>query len=65
MDDSEADGSMDVDAPTTGQALTEDGATDEYESDEEEGGDGETDDKDADEDGRPAKKRKGGAAGSR
>ena len=61
VDDSEADGSMDVDTPTTRQALTEDGATDEYEADEEEGGDGETDDEDADEDGRPAKKRKRGA----
>src|SRR5277367_4726204 len=62
---SETDGSMDVDTPTTGKALTEDGATDEYDADEEESGDSEADDEDADEDGRPAKKRKRDAAGPR
>jgi hypothetical protein len=48
---------MDVDNPTTGQALTGGGATDEYEAGEEEDGDGEADEEDTDEC-RPAKKRK-------
>jgi hypothetical protein len=55
-DGSETGGSMDVDTPTTGQALTEGGATDEYEADE--GEDGEADDEGTDEGWRPAKKRK-------
>lgn len=57
-DDSEVGGSTDVDAPTTGQALTEGGVTDEYEATEGEDSDGEADDEDIDEGQRPAKKRK-------